>query len=164
MWQRLCRYPRTTARSLAFPAIHVCGQVLAPAVRPLLRGAGQMSTLPLLFGSPRRRRLARPGYGSNAPTKKVPPMRSTKPCSQKLPVKSAPNVNGLIHWLTVSSGIHCYIASTAGSSSATVFSFTLALVTRITETTTITLPITMKRSTRSCSTNHPRNTATTGFT
>ena len=38
MWQRLCRHPRTTARSSACPAVHVCGQVLAPAVRPLIAG------------------------------------------------------------------------------------------------------------------------------
>src|SRR5437868_7067485 len=55
-------------------------------------------------------------------------------------------------------------ASTAASSSDTTFSFTLALVTRITDTTTIALPARMNRSTFSCNTSHPRNTATTGFT
>src|SRR5580704_12487890 len=57
-----------------------------------------------------------------------------------------------------------YPVSTSGASSATLVSFTFALVTRITDSTTITLPITMKRSTRSCRTSQPRNTATTGFT
>ena len=55
-------------------------------------------------------------------------------------------------------------ASTAGSSSAIVFSLTLALVTRMTDSTTIALPARMKRSTRSCRISQPRNTATTGFT
>jgi hypothetical protein len=61
---------------------------------------------------------------------------------------------------------HGYIASTTGNSSATIFSFsfTFALVTKITDSTTTPLPITIKRSTRSCRISQPRNTATTGFT
>ena len=57
--------------------------------------------------------------------------------------------------------IHHYPASTTTTIS---FSVTFALVTSITDSTTTTLPTKMNRSTRSCRTNHPRNTATTGFT
>ena len=49
-------------------------------------------------------------------------------------------------------------------SSVTAISLTFALVTRITESTTTALPDTMNPFTRSCRTNHPRKTATTGFT
>jgi hypothetical protein len=45
-----------------------------------------------------------------------------------------------------------------------VLLFTFALVTKMTDRTTIALPARMKRSTRSCRTSHPRKTATTGFT
>jgi hypothetical protein len=54
--------------------------------------------------------------------------------------------------------------STAGNSSLAVFSFTLALVTRITDSTTTALPAKMKPSTRSCRISQPRKTAITGFT
>src|SRR5258708_19959165 len=72
--------------------------------------------------------------------------------------------NKLLGTVTALPAAHRYIASTAGNSSATVFSFTFALVTRITDSTTITLPIKINRSTRSCRINHPRKTATTGLT
>jgi hypothetical protein len=95
-------------------------------------------------------------------------VRSSRPQLMQFAIGKTRSVQPIIHvedrtWKIGWSRRHSPTAK-AGIVSTLTRDFTLALVTNTTDAITIALPARMYLSTFSCSTNHPRNTATTGFT